>query len=73
MAINSLTDKSMRGMYSDAHIEEVMRLARLYATARVRRYAKSVGKAENETKEGIDKRCAYTESALRAYLESVVS
>lgn len=72
MCTNSLTDDSMRGMYSKERITEVMRLANLHATARVRRYAKSVGRASNETREGIDKRVAKTEAELRTYLESVL-
>ena len=65
----------MSTAFSDSHngiIREVERLARMLATAQVRRYAVTVGRGPNETKEGTQLRVTKAKDELRAYLERVI-
>ena len=68
-----LSDDSMRGMYSQDHVAEAMRLANLMATARVRKYAKGNGGAPNETADQIERRLTKATNELRTYLERTLS
>lgn len=59
-------------MNKEEIVTEVLRLANLYAIARVRRYAKSVGSAPLETEGRIKKRIAESKKALEDYVRSVL-
>ena len=66
-----LRDDSCRGMYgpgSTEKVEEIMRLAGLLATARVRRYVYNQGLAQVETKVGVEKRVKNATESLRNYV-----
>ena len=54
-------------------VEHVMALASVLATARVRRYAVYVGRAPNETQQGVDKRVDKATAELRAAVEALAA
>ena len=56
---------------SDDEVTEVLRLAGLLATARVRRYAKKTGSAPLESMAQIDKRIAKSKKALADYVRTI--
>lgn len=66
-----LNNDSCRGMYGPSpteKVDEIMRLAGLLATARVRRYVYNQGLAQVETKVGVEKRVKNATEALRNYV-----
>lgn len=57
-----------------AQVEEIMRLASLLATARVRRYAVNSGRANSgESRHNVAEITKRAEINLRAYVEKVLS
>lgn len=56
---------------NDDPVDNIMRLASVLATARVRRFAKHIGRAPLETEEGIERKVARAEAELRAAVEAL--
>lgn len=65
----NLVEKPLR--LSQDQVNEVMRLASVLATARVRGYAYAIGHAANETRQGITAKVKRSSDDLRNYLESL--
>ena len=55
-----------------ARVDEIMRLANLFAAARVRKYAKAIGHAPLESKWGVERKVKAAREALRDYVERTV-